>query len=149
MATQLLVWCQLIGALAYIFGFSNPHADQHVKAQAARQAWETLRPCANTTSLDGNWTLSLAENGRAEVDNRKDEQKLQGHWDLIDAAQLVYRIDVLAFGNDFTVVPSVTGCVLASGTLRSADLSLSWFSRREQDGAEPIASVSNARIATK
>jgi hypothetical protein len=73
---------------------------------------------------------------------------VKGHWDLVDAEQRLYRIDVLAFGNDLTVVTSATGCMLASGSLRRADLSLSWFSRVERAESEPIASRS-ARLAVK
>jgi hypothetical protein len=148
MAIQLLVWCRLLAALASFFGFSISPAEQAAKAQAARQAWEMLRPCSETTSLDGNWTLSLAKNGDAQLDHRKDEQIVKGHWDLVDAEQRLYRIDVLAFGNDLTVVTSATGCMLASGSLRRADLSLSWFSRVERAESEPIASRS-ARLAVK
>lgn len=149
MATQLLALARLIVfGLASLFGFSHPPVQHQVRAEQVRNAWDVLRPCAETISLDGNWSLSLSENGKAEVANRADDKRLRGNWELVDPRDHLYRIDVLAFGNDFTVVPSVVGCVLASGSPRRADLSQSWFTRRERDG-DLIAAVSSVGMTTK
>jgi alpha-tubulin suppressor-like RCC1 family protein len=81
------------------------------------------------------------QTGKAEVTRLKDGEKLMGNWELVDARDHRYRIDMLAFSSDFTVVPSATGCVLASGSLRRADLSQSWFTRRKRDSGDLIAST--------
>jgi len=147
MATQLLVLLRLIVfGFASLLGFSHSLVQHQVRAVQVHAAWDSLRPCAETTSFDGNWSLSLAESGKAVVTNHRDDQKLSGNWELVDARDNLYRIDVLAFGNDFTVVPSATGCVLASGSLRRADLSQSWFTRRERDGGDLVAVADSGRV---
>jgi len=128
--------------LAYLTGAPDHQAQQRSLAQA----WQVLAPCAETTSFDGAWTLSLRENGTAIVNSDRHAQRLQGRWELADAETHAYRIDVLAFGNDFVVVPTAAGCLLGSGSLRHVDLRQSWFTR---DGGDLVASVANARLTTK
>jgi hypothetical protein len=150
MATQLLVLLRLIAfGLASLLGFSNTPVQNQVRVVQVHDAWDSLRPCAETTSLDGNWSMVLQENGKAEVTNHKDDTKLSGNWELVDARDHVFRIDLLAFSNDFTVVPSATGCVLASGSLKRADLSQSWFTRRKHDSGDLIAAANSIHVTTK
>jgi hypothetical protein len=142
MAAQLLVLLRLMACgFACLFGVSHDTVQHQIRTEQVRDAWDNLRPCAETTSLDGNWSLSLLQTGKAEVTHLKDGEKLMGNWELVDARDHRYRIDMLAFSNDFTVVPSATGCVLASGSLRRADLSQSWFTRRKRDSGDLIAST--------
>ena len=131
--------------LAYLTGSANHPAQE----RKLNQAWQLLSPCAETTSFDGAWTLSLKENGTALAVSEKAAQRLQGRWELVDAETHAYRIDVLAFGNDLVVVPTAAGCVLGSGTLRQVDLRQSWFSRIRRDGSELVASASNPRVTAK
>ncbi len=146
MATELLVLFKLMMiSLAYFFGASVTPEQQQLDAQMAREAWQTLLPCSETFSFDGRWKLSLSKDGKAELYDRREEQKLQSRWELIDAQEHAYRIEVLAFGNDFVVVPSSEGCMLASGSLRRADLSQSWFARSRPLGGNQTASISDAQ----
>lgn len=86
MATQLLVLLRLIAfGLASLLGFSNTPVQNQVRVVQVHDAWDSLRPCAETTSLDGNWSLVLQDNGKAEVTNHKDDTKLSGNWELVDA----------------------------------------------------------------
>ena len=137
---------RLISAgLASMGGFFNPQVPQ----QNRHEAWQVLAPCAETVSFDGAWTLSLQENGTAIVNSDRAGQRLQGRWDLVDAKAQAYRIDVLAFGNDFVVVPTAVGCLLGSGSLKSIDLRQSWFSRDKRDSGGLVASVLNPHETTK
>jgi hypothetical protein len=131
--------------LAYLTG--SP--DHPSRQRNLDQAWQVLAPCAETTSFDGAWTLSLNENGTAIVNSDRHAQRLHGHWDLIDAETHAYRIDVLAFGNDFVVVPTVAGCLLGSGSLSRVDLHQSWFARGMRDGGGLVASAANSFVTTK
>lgn len=131
--------------LAYLTG-------SHDQAQPPRNleaAWQVLAPCAETVSFDGAWTLSLSERGGAIVNSDRHGQRLQGHWEQLDAEKQSYRIDVLAFGNDFVVVPTAAGCVLGSGTLHKVDLKQSWFTRDKRESADLVASVSQTHVTMK
>jgi hypothetical protein len=131
--------------LASLGGFFNTPVPQ----RDLREAWQVLSPCAETISFDGAWTLSLQENGTAIVNSGRYAQRLQGRWDLLNAEAHAYRIDVLAFDNDFVVVPTAAGCLLGSGSLSHIDLRQSWFSRRPRDGGDLVASASDPQVATK
>ena len=131
--------------LAYLTGSVNHPAQE----RRLNQAWQVLSPCAETTSFNGAWTLSLKEDGTALVVSEKAAQRLQGRWMLVNAETHAYRIDVLAFGNDFVVVPTISGCLLGSGTLNQVDLRQSWFSRVRREGSDVIASASDPRLAAK
>jgi hypothetical protein len=131
--------------LAYLTGSQDqPQPPRNLEA-----AWQVLAPCAETVSFDGAWTMSLNEHGGAIVNSDRHGQRLQGHWELLDAKAQSYRIDVLAFGNDFVVVPTAAGCVLGSGTLHKVDLKQSWFTRDKRDGGDVVASLSQAQAAIK
>lgn len=131
--------------LAY---FTGAH-DQSQPPRNLEAAWQVLAPCAETVSFDGAWTMSLNEHGGAIVNSDRHAQRLQGHWELLDAKAQSYRIDVLAFGNDFVVVPTAAGCVLGSGTLHKVDLKESWFTRDKRDREDLVASVSHAHVTMK
>jgi hypothetical protein len=131
--------------LAYLTGSVNHPAQE----RRLNQAWQVLSPCAETTSFNGAWTLSLKEDGTALVVSEKAAQRLQGRWMLVNAETHAYRIDVLAFGNDFVVVPTISGCLLGSGTLNQVDLRQSWFSQVQRDGRDLLASASGPRVAAK
>ncbi|TPQ30990.1 hypothetical protein C2U70_25195 [Bradyrhizobium guangdongense] len=131
--------------LAYLTG----PQDQLQPARNLEAAWQVLAPCAETVSFDGAWTMSLNEHGGAIVNSDRHGQRLQGHWELLDAKAQSYRIDVLAFGNDFVVVPTAAGCLLGSGTLHKVDLKLSWFMRDKPDREDLVASVSPAHVTMK
>jgi hypothetical protein len=139
-AHELFGLFRLISAgLASLGGFSGhplPQQDRH-------QAWQVLAPCAETVSFDGAWTLSLGEDGTAIVNSSRHEQRLQGRWDLLDAAGRAYRVDVLAFSTDLVVVPTAAGCLLGAGSLKSIDLRQSWFSRQQREAGDLVASVSH------
>jgi hypothetical protein len=131
--------------LAYLTGAPDNPARQRDLAEA----WQVLSPCAETASFDGAWTMSLRDNGTAIVTSDRHAQRLQGRWELVDAGKHAYRIDVLAFGNDFVVVPTAAGCVLGSGTLSKVDLRQSWFSHGSRDGSDLVASTADPRVRTK
>jgi hypothetical protein len=108
-----------------------------------------LSPCAETTSFDGAWTLSLSENGTAILNSDRHAQRLQGHWYPLDTEMQSYRIDVLAFGNDFVVVPTAAGCLLGSGSVNRIDLRQSWFAHDKRDGGDHVASAASSGVTTK
>ncbi|MCP3464571.1 hypothetical protein [Bradyrhizobium sp. CCGUVB23] len=131
--------------LAYLTG--TP--DHPVQKRDRAEAWQVLSPCAETASFDGAWTLSLKDNGIAVAKSNRHAQLLQGHWELVDGGTPTYRIDVLAFGNDFVVVPTAAGCLLGSGTLRNVDLRQSWFTHGSREAGDLLASVSDPGVRTK
>ncbi|WFU43222.1 hypothetical protein QA640_12675 [Bradyrhizobium sp. CB82] len=131
--------------LAYLIG--TP--DHPVQQRDLAEAWQVLSLCAETASFDGAWTLSLKENGTAVAKSDRHVQLLQGHWQLVDAGTHTYRIDVLAFGNDFVVVPTAAGCLLGSGTLRNVDLRQSWFTHGGREAGDLMASATDPGLRTK
>jgi hypothetical protein len=131
--------------LAYLTG--SP--DHPSRERNLDQGWQELSPCAETTSFDGAWTLSLSENGTAILNSDRHAQRLQGHWYLLNTETRSYRVDVLAFGNDFVVVPTAAGCVLGSGLLSRIDMRQSWFAHGKHDGGDHVASAASSRVATK
>ncbi|MGY8684844.1 hypothetical protein Q2941_44920 [Bradyrhizobium sp. UFLA05-153] len=131
--------------LAYLTG--TP--DHPVEKRDLADAWQVLSPCAETASFDGAWTLSLKDNGIAVAKSNRHAQLLQGHWELVDGGTHTYRIDVLAFGNDFVVVPTAAGCLLGSGTLRNVDLRQSWFTHGSREAGDLLASVTDPGVRTK
>src|SRR5262249_12409582 len=131
--------------LAYLTGTPDHPAQQRDLALA----WQVLSPCAETTSFDGAWTLSLKDDGTATAGSDRHAQLLQGHWTLVDAETHTYRIDVLAFGNDFVVVPTSAGCLLGSGTLRHVDLRQSWFTHVSREAGDLVAFVTDPGVRTK
>ena len=131
--------------LAYLTGSVNHPAQE----RRLNQAWQVLSPCAETTSFNGAWTLSLKEDGTALVVSEKAAQRLQGRWMLVNAETHAYRIDVLAFGNDFVVVPTAAGCVLGSGTLSKVDLRQSWFTHGSRKASDLMASATDPGVSTK
>jgi hypothetical protein len=128
--------------LAYLTGAPDPPT-RHA------EAWQVLSPCAETASFDGAWTMSLRDDGTAIVNSDRHAQRLQGRWELVDARTQAYRIDVLAFGNDFVVVPTAAGCVLGSGTLSKVDLRQSWFSHGSREAGDLMASATDPGVRTK
>jgi hypothetical protein len=56
---------------------------------------------------------------------------------------------VLAFGNDFVVVPTAAGCVLGSGTLSKVDLRQSWFSHGSREAGDLMAFATDPGVRTK
>jgi len=137
-ANELFGLLRLVSVgLAYLTG----PADVPERHRMQSEAWEPLSPCADARSFDVTWTLSLRDDGTAIVDSEKQGQRLQGRWELVDAGKHTYRIDVLAFANDFVVVPTASGCLLGSGTLGNIDLRQSWFSPLRGEKAGYIASA--------
>jgi len=131
--------------LAYLTGAPDPPTRQRNLAEA----WQVLSPCAETASFDGAWTMSLRDDGTAIVNSDRHAQRLQGRWELVDARTQAYRIDVLAFGNDFVVVPTGAGCVLGSGTLSKVDLRQSWFSHGSREAGDLMAFATDPGVRTK
>jgi hypothetical protein len=131
--------------LAYLTG--TP--DHPVLQRDLAEVWQVLSPCAETTSFDGAWTLSLKDNGTAIAKNDRHAQLLQGRWELVDAVTHTYRIDVLALGNDFVVVPTAAGCLLGSGTLRNVDLRQSWFTHGSRKAGDLVASATDPAVRMK
>ena len=131
--------------LAYLTGVP----DHPTRQRNLDEAWLVLSPCAETASFDGAWTMSLRDDGTAIVNSDRHAQRLQGRWELVDVQTHAYRIDVLAFSNDFVVVPAAAGCVLGSGTLSKVDLRQSWFTHGSRKASDLMASATDPGVSTK
>lgn len=94
--------------------------------------FEELMPCAFLTSFDSTKSLYLSSDHVARVSG-KDGQGTTwatGSWDLVDDDQHLYKLTFGGRDETFTLVsaPEGEGCMLAAGSVDSADLKKSWFS---------------------
>src|SRR5205809_378449 len=70
----------------------NPDAPQAATdSSPALPGWDDLGACAETHSLDGQWTLELLSDGRATTSGSVASETANGNWTFDEGAKL-YRV---------------------------------------------------------
>lgn len=137
LAAMLLYPTLAVGLGYYIF-FWRPASGEPRPGAAG---WEDLALCSELSSFDGEKSLTLHNDGRADLIERTSADnftKTEGAWKLRDGAGNVYEIDASGATGAYTLVApqDPKDCMLAAGEPDHPDLHRSWFPSDAFD--EPI-----------
>ena len=107
-------------------------------AKPLAPGWDDLAFCLDLVSFDGTKHLALADDGVATQDDKTtpDKQSVTGTWKISTKRDRY----LITFGEQETSFERITPpgadmCILAAGGSYAANLRLSWFATRPEDGA--------------
>lgn len=127
LAAMLLYPALVVGLGYYIFFWPSTSAPT-----AGAAGWDDLALCSELSSFDGEKSLALREDGRAELVDQTSADNItttQGRWRLRAGAKNIYEIEVSGATGVYTLVlpQDPKQCMLAAGDPDHVDLQSSWF----------------------
>jgi hypothetical protein len=126
----ILLYPTLVVGLGYYIFLWRPNSGAEARPSAA--GWENLALCSELSSFDGEKSLALHEDGRADlVDHTSADNitRTEGTWRLRDSAKKIYEVESHGATGLYTLVTpqDPKDCMLAAGEPDRVDLQSSWF----------------------
>ena len=128
-AAMILCPTLVVGLGYYIFFWPTNSSSKTVASAAG---WDDLALCSELSSFDGEKSLVLHEDGRADLADHTSADnvtKSEGSWKLRDSAKKTYEVEAPGAAGVYTLIEpqDPKQCMLAAGDPDRADLEASWF----------------------